>query len=118
MWLSADDCLLCRETKSLNDYLAQQSDFKQLELWAQDWGMKFKAKECCILSVKNKMSFYDSLDNEFLERVQSNPYLGFRVADLKWNTHITAIVKKANITLGFPRRNLRHSPPPKHTHTE
>jgi hypothetical protein len=39
-----------------------------------------------------------------LEQVENNPYLG----DLKWSTHINKICNKANSTLGFIRRNLKH----------
>jgi hypothetical protein len=31
-------------------------------------------------------------------------------SDLKWNSHISKVVKKANSTLGFIRRNLKHCP--------
>ena len=46
----ADDCLLYNEIKILNDFLQLQKDLKLLENWADEWGMKFNAKKCYIIS--------------------------------------------------------------------
>ena len=74
--------------------------------------MRFYPPKCYILSVNSKTSFYYQLSNFILKHVQSNPYLGILLSnDLKRDSHITAITKKANSTLGFLRRNLRHCPP-------
>ena len=44
-----------------------------------------------------------------MEQVENNPYLGVLISrDLKWSTHINKICNKANSTLGFIRRNLKH----------
>ena len=37
--LFADDCLLYRTIRDLNDQLALQEDLRQLEIWASDWGI-------------------------------------------------------------------------------
>ena len=38
-----------------------------------------------------------------------NPYLGLQISsDMKWSTHINKVARKAQSTLGFLRRNLRH----------
>ena len=43
--------------------------------------------------------------------VRHNPYLGVMFSDdTKWEEHINRMVKKANSTLGFLRRNLRRCP--------
>ena len=43
--------------------------------------------------------------------MDSNPYLGITISnDLQWKTHINNITKKANSTLGFIKRNLKHAP--------
>ena len=106
--LFADDCLLYREIDTYRDHHTLQ----QLERWADDWGMRFNPSKCYILSVNSKTSFYYQLSNSILKHVQSNPYLGILLSsDLKWDSHITAITKKANSTVGFLRRNLRRCPP-------
>ena len=62
-------------------------------------------------SIKNKTQFFYSLNNETLEYVTTNPYLGITISnDLKWHSHISTITKKANSTLGFLRRNIRRCP--------
>ena len=82
-----------------------------LEIWAKDWGMRFNAKKCYVLSINKKSNKFYSLANHILQEVQDNPYLGLQISnDLKWSMHINNISKKANATLGFLRRNLRNVP--------
>ena len=88
---------------------------KILQIWnagPQNGGsMRFNATKCYILSVRQKSSFFYQLNGTILQGVQTNPYLGVMLSsDMKWSTHINNICKKASTTLGFIRRNLRHSP--------
>ena len=107
--LFADDCLLYRTIKTVKDHQKLQADLEQLEIWAKDWGMRFNAKKCYILSINKKSNKFYSLDNHILEEVQDNPYLGLQISnDLKWSMHINNISKKANAILGCLRRNLRN----------
>ena len=109
--LFADDCLLYREINSEQDHETLQKDLKNLETWAENWGMRFNAKKCYILSVRNKSEHFYTLNKHILERVKSNPYLGIQISeDLKWKEHINNTCKKASSTLGFLRRNLQHCP--------
>ena len=110
--LFADDCLLYRTIRHLNDQLALQEDLRQLEIWASDWGMCFNAKKCYVLSVNSKkFSFYYQLDGTILKHVDNNPYLGLLISkDLKWASHIEKTAKKASSTLGFVKRNLKRCP--------
>jgi hypothetical protein len=62
---------------------------KNLEKWASDWGLRFNAKKWYILSMKKKSHHSYTLNNQILEQVPSNPYLGLQIAeDLKWKEHI------------------------------
>ena len=107
--LFADDCLLYRTIKSFEDHLTLQKDLDNLQTWATDWGMRFNAKKCYIMSIRNKTHKFYTLDGHILEEVKDNPYLGLQISsDLKWTTHINKITKKAQSTLGFLRRNLLH----------
>ena len=75
--------------------------------------MRFNATKCYIMSLarKKKSSFFYSLDNTILQSVSNNPYLGVQFSEnLTWTHHINSISKKANSTLGFLKRNLRHCP--------
>ena len=107
--LFADNCLIYRQIKTQKDHQILQNDLKELENWASKWGMRFNAKKCYILCIQQKSSHFYQLDNEILQQVDSNPYLGLTISeDLQWKTHITNITKKANSTLGFLRRNLKY----------
>ena len=109
--LFADDCLLYRVIRDMQDHLALQEDLQNLENWATEWGMKFNATKCYTLPIKQKTSFMYQLDNTFLKEVSSNPYLGLNISDdLTWNFHINSMCKKASSTLGFIRRNLQRCP--------
>ena len=51
------------------------------------------------------------MKGKILKNVQKHQYLGVTVAnDLDWKLHIESIVCKANRTLGFIKRNLKHRP--------
>ena len=109
--LFADDCLLYRPIKSPKDHELLQNDLRELEKWASRWGMRFNAKKCYVMSIRNTSSHFYELDNTILQQVTSNPYLGITLSeDLQWSTHIQNITKKANSTLGFLRRNLKNCP--------
>ncbi len=102
--LFADDCLLYRPIKNATDHHALQDDLAKLEIWAKQWGMKFNAKKCYIMSMKQKSNYFYQLDNHILQQVKSNPYLGLNFTyDLKWSDHISKITSKASSTLGFIR---------------
>ncbi|MCG7877120.1 MAG: reverse transcriptase family protein, partial [Candidatus Thiodiazotropha taylori] len=110
--LFADDCLLYRPIRAASDHIALQNDLQQLEIWAKTWGMRFNAKKCYIMSINSKSSHFYQLGDHILQQVPENPYLGITLSeDLKWGSHISKITKKANSTLGFLRRNLKHCPP-------
>ena len=55
--LFADDCLLYRTIKNEKDHHTLQKDLLNLEKWASDWGTRFNAKKCYIMSI-NKIKFF------------------------------------------------------------
>ena len=109
--LFADNCLVYRATNSPQDHHKLQQDLDNLQKWAHEWGMKFNAKKCYLLSSRNKSSHFYTIDDHILQQVQNNPYLGITFSeDLRWRTHIDNICKRAKSNLGFLRRNLHHCP--------
>ena len=109
--LFADDCLLYRPIKTHEYHFTLPIDLNNLEKWASTWGMSFNATKCYILSVKKSTTYFYRLNNILLKEVENNPYLGLSISnDLKWTNHINNICKKASSTVGFIRRNLKHSP--------
>ena len=82
--LFADECLLNREINIENCHTTLQNDLKNLEKRASDWGMRFSANKCYILSMKKKSHHSSTLTNQILEQVPSIPYLGLQIVeDLK-----------------------------------
>ena len=109
--LFADDCLLYRSIRNRDDPLALERDFRQLETWAHTWGMRFNAKKCYLMRINQKFTHFYQLDSHILQHVPDNPYMGVTLSDnMKWNSHISKISKKANSTLGFLKRNLKLCP--------
>ena len=109
--LFADDCLLYRNIRTIQDHVALQRDLSALEKWAADWGMKFNATKCYILPIKQKSSHFYQLNGTILKEVDTNPYLGLNISkNLTWSNHINGVCKKASSTLGFLRRNLQNCP--------
>ena len=90
--LFADDCLLYREINNYADHVALQEDLISLEGWATNWGMKFNATKCYLMSIhrsNSPSSHLYSLNNHILKQVQDNPYLAAQISEnLKWTTHI------------------------------
>jgi hypothetical protein len=110
--LFADDCLLYRSIKSINDQIHYNKIYSHSKSGQQQWGMRFNATKCYLMTInitKNPLTFDYTLDSHNLEKVTENPYLGITISDnLKWNTNINKISNKASSMLGFIRRNLRH----------
>ena len=110
--LFADDCLLYRVIKKIEDQLLLQEDLKALEEWANTWGMSFNASKCYVMTLarqEKRLSKYYELNGQILQKVSENPYLGLMIQDnLKWRSHINQIASSADRTLGFIRRNLRN----------
>ena len=52
--LFTDDSLLYRPINSMKDHQILEQDLNNLQKWATDWGMKFNAKKCYLLSSKIK----------------------------------------------------------------
>ena len=96
-----------------NDF---QRDIDRLGSWARKWGMRFQPVKCNMMQLTNirssRIQANYTLEGTLLENVESIKYLGVTITnDLKWNTHISNVCTKANITLGFLRRNLYSCPP-------
>ena len=79
--LFADDCLLCRTINSQSDHLTFQKNLEALEKWASDWGMRFNAKKCYLMSFNSRSSHFYTLNNHILQKVKQNPYLGILISE-------------------------------------
>ena len=88
-----------------------QKDLKLLEEWENRSQMSFHQDECNVLQVtrcRNPLTHDYILHNQILKGKDAVKYLGVTVQHkLSWNEHICSIVKKANSSIGFLRRNLQ-----------
>ena len=102
----ADDTILYREIRLQHDIEELNSDLNKLE----KMGRKFDAQKCEKLTVTRKRQSQRGsyqLNNHNLCEVIEAKYLGVTITlDLRWNSHVTKIVHKANVRLGFLRQNL------------
>ena len=97
----------------INDCNPLQKDLDKLVTWASEWQVKFNASKCYVLRITNKKKhvLHNFTMHEILENVDQNPYLGVQSTNtLKWDTHISNILAKANKSLGFLRRNISKFP--------
>ena len=111
--LFADDCIIYRPIKTTQDCQKLQHDLHCLAEWEATWGMAFHPDKCNVLRVtrrKSPVCYSYSLNGHQLEEVATTKYLGVDLSsNLLLKDHIDRVVKKANCTLGFLRRNLRIS---------
>ena len=67
--------------------------------------MKFKVDKCVVMnfgSLKNKSKYEYKMNNQTLEDVKHNPYLGVELSDnRKYNQHINTFTSKASRVPGF-----------------
>ena len=70
--LFADDCLIYREITSIEDKVQLQKDLDSLQDWAENWGMRFNAQKCYILSTataRKQTPYFYQLNGEILQSV-------------------------------------------------
>ena len=113
--LFADDSLIFREIRTIEDAIALQKDLESLTQWSKKWQMSFHPSKCQLVmtinSKRHKISHQYKMLGQPLENVDSIQYLGVHIQnDLKWDRHVNYITNKANRSLGFIKRNLHQCP--------
>ena len=85
-----------------------------LQGWAEHWGMRFNPNKCNILHahrVDCHLPYQYDFCGCILKVVSNAKYLGVTISDnLEWHDQVSKVAKKANISLHFISRNLKHSP--------
>jgi hypothetical protein len=105
--LYADDTLLCMGLDGVGPG-ALQENVSSLSEWADYWGMRFNPSKCMHMGVgKDLPEFELILDSTSLPKTSQVKYLGVTLdSSLRWNVHITGVIRKANKVLGLLRRSL------------
>ena len=97
--LFADDALLYKEIKTIQDVRNLQVDLDNLTQWEHDWSMEFNADKCKVIRITNKRKITNgtySIHGYNLELVKTAKYLGVILDDkLSFRQHITTTVAKA-----------------------
>ena len=107
----ADDCFSYQEIKDEEDTMKLQRYIDRLGCWARKWGMRFQPVKCNMMQLTRKRikkihSSY-TFEGTDIENVENIKHLGVKItSDLRWNTHVSNVCTKTNMTLGFLRRNL------------
>ena len=108
--LFADDCILYQRITSCHDCSKLQADLYQPKKWESIWLIEFHTSKCQIISITNKGKSVigdHKIHDNILEQVHCAIYLGINIdSKLAFNTHVDAIVKKANSTHAFLARNI------------
>ena len=112
--LFADDCLIYRDISSLDDQVILQRDRVALQGWAERWGMRFNPSKCNILHIHRgdrHLTYLYDFCGCVLQVVSTAKYLGVTISDnLEWHDQVSKVAKKANTSLYFIYRNLKHCP--------
>ena len=90
-----------------------QNDINSLHNWSNTWWLRFNSTKCTILSTKCRNHPYRhpyTLDNAPLHRVSNMLDLGITInSKLKYNAHLTNIMKKANQWLWLVKRTIGYN---------
>ena len=108
--LFADVCILYQRISSCNDSNKLQVDIDQLEKLESIWLMEFHKSKFQVISITNKVKPITGkykIHDYILEKANCAKYLGIYIdSKLAFNTHVDAIMKKANSTRAFLARNI------------
>ena len=120
--LFADDAKLYGTIRFEDDVISLQNDINNLTEWSKMWQLPFNVGKCkCMLIGKGKSHHSYQLDQNMLENVKEEKDLGVIIDNqLKFHTHTSASVKKANSILGLIKRSFvaldEDTPPPFYSH--
>ena len=113
--LFADNSLLyCVVNKASDCKLGLQQGLTALEQWEATWQMSFNPSKCTVIRVstsrRHKSQSTYTLHGQTLEIVDGSKYLGVTVTDnLSWSKHVSDTADKVHRSLGFLKRNIKHS---------
>ena len=99
--------MLYRQIKGLIGHKILQDDLNELEKQAENGDMRFNAKQMLHFVRQAKILTVLPVKQRNITTSQLKSIFGNY---LQWNTHITNILKTANLTLGFLRRNIKYCP--------
>ena len=107
IYLFADDTKIFSNTANPANAKTLQEDLNRLQNWSDKWLLKFHPEKCKVLDIgiSNRLSYEYYLNDVRLEHSLDEKDLGVFIDNrLKFDTHITTKINKANGILGAIRR--------------
>lgn len=106
--LFADDAKIYTSITSPNDKELLQKDIDALCEWSATWQLPFNIEKCNYMHIgKEKTSHSYVMNQQILKNVVEEKDLGVTIdRSLKFHTHTSAAVKKANSILGLIRKSF------------
>ena len=113
--LYADDCIIYRPIRNINDVVSLQMDLNRLYKWSEKWLLKFNVKKCKVMHISkncNSLKMNYHIGKKQLEVTNCEQYLGIFISDdLSWKKHIQSIVSSSFQKLGLVNRVFYHCSP-------
>ena len=108
--LFADDIKLYRRIQSENDTVQLQDDINNLLNWSNTWLLNFNIPKCKVLRIgTSTLPQNYTLNGTPLDNVQDMRDLGITIdSQLKFHSHSSHIVSKANCLLGLIRKSFEN----------
>ena len=108
--LFADDTKLYGPSNNIFDQESIQEDVNNLEGWSKTWQLQFNTDKCKHLHLGKSYSPDGyKLSDKIIQKTECEKDIGVHIdSQLKFNTHISIAVKKANQKLGIIKRNFSH----------
>ena len=115
IFLFADDCKFFRQIATPEDINIMQADLDKLYEWSQKWLLTFHPEKCVNLRIslsKDPGTHTYHLGDNNLKNVEEVRDLGVNVdSKLKFQTHISGKVNKANQLWGAIKKAFKHMNP-------
>ena len=108
----ADDTKIYGNPRAPNYSL--QQDLEAIEKWTQTWQLSLNSAKCTILHIGPEINPRHDLflNGTSLEKPKHQKDLGVYIScDLKWETHIATIIKRANIIIALIKRAFENKTP-------
>ena len=109
----ADDTKIYGEVKGEEGIRKLQTDLDNLQLWSEEWLLRFNAGKCKTMHIGSGNKQHDYImGNTKLETIDEEKDLGVYITnDLKPSTHCSKAAAKAMSCLGLVKRSFKHIDP-------
>ena len=111
IFLFADDTKIFRKIENQDDSDNLQEDLTKLQEWSNKWLLKFHPDKCKVvdISIRDRVHYSYFLDGIELEHSDVEKDLGVYIdKKLKFDSHISNKINKANNILGAIRRSFSY----------